>query len=278
MHRDISIGNVLLTLGEPIAYKPFKFEDKILEALWPPASVDGTTIALNGMDIATESPSQTSAQIAKDISALIGKLEIGSKCTAFVTDGDLAVQWATYFDDEHKHAPRFGTPEFMSLALHRAMLENTKYIQSPADDVQSFFWVMLWAVLFNNMDQKRCPREVAWRAEMEGADVRAKGDFTARLNREEFDPEFSGVKYSAVGVQLFPLLQAWWRKQRELEADWGKVLREAKRISPESHARFHLHHYHSFALRGVKDFLEIMDEYRPTLKSYGQFEPPSSSL
>ncbi|KAJ7727931.1 hypothetical protein B0H16DRAFT_1470743 [Mycena metata] len=255
MHRDISIGNVLLTLGEPIAYKPFKFEDKILEALWPPASVDGTTIALDGMDIATESPSQTSAQIAKDISALIGKLEIGSKCTAFVTDGDLAVQWATYFDDEHKHAPRF----------------------SPADDVQSFFWVMLWAVLFNNMDQKRCPREVAWRAEMEGADVRAKGDFTARLNGEEFDPEFSGVKYSAVGVQLFPLLQAWWRKQRELEDDWGMVLRQAKRISPESQARFHLHHYHLFALRGVKKFLEIMDEYAPTLKSYGQFAPPSSS-
>ncbi|KAJ7727972.1 hypothetical protein B0H16DRAFT_1894329 [Mycena metata] len=269
-------------------------EGEILEPLWPPASVDGTTIALQGLHIATESPSQTSAQIGKDINALIEKIEIGSNCAAFVTDDDLAVQWATYFDDEHKHAPRFvsteratpsrrrnnkyqGNPR-VSLPLHRAMLENTKYIQSPADDVQSFFWVMLWAVLFNNMDQKRCPREVAWRAEMEGADVRAKGDFTARLNREEFDPEFSGVKYSAVGVQLFPLLQAWWRKQRELEADWGKVLREAKRISPESHARFHLHHYHWFALRGVKEFLEIMDEYCPTLKSYGQFEPPSSSL
>ncbi|KAJ7690295.1 hypothetical protein B0H16DRAFT_1857212 [Mycena metata] len=232
MHRDISIGNVLLTL----------------------------------------------AQIGKDINALIEKLEIGSKCTAFVTDGDLAIQWTTYFDDQYNHAIKFGTPEFMSLKLQRAMNKNTAYIQSPADDVQSFFWVMLWAVLFNNMDQKRSQDELDWRAEMEGADVRAKSGFVTVLNSEEFDPEFSSVEYSAVGAQLFPLLQVWWGKQMKLEADWGNVLREAKRISPESQARFNLHHYHLFALRGVKEFLEIVDKYAAALKSYGQFPPPSSSL
>ncbi|KAJ7725093.1 hypothetical protein B0H16DRAFT_1595243 [Mycena metata] len=107
---------------------------------------------------------------------------------------------------------------------------------------------------------------------MEGADVKAKGDFTAALNGIRFGPQ-----YSAVGAQLFPVLKVWWRKQRQLEDDWGEVLGDAESISPESQARFYLHHYHLFALRGVKEFLEIMDQYAPTLKNYGKFAPPSSS-
>ncbi|KAJ7725092.1 hypothetical protein B0H16DRAFT_1595240 [Mycena metata] len=104
---DLSlIGNVLLTLGQSMTDKPFKLEDEILKPLWPPASVDGTTIALNRMDITTGSPSQTSAQIGKDIITLVEKLKIGSKCTAFVADGDMSMKWSAYFDNEHTHATR----------------------------------------------------------------------------------------------------------------------------------------------------------------------------
>jgi hypothetical protein len=103
MQRDISIGNVLLTIGEASSAESFciKSDSKIMEPLWPTASVDATTAALGGMQIAESDPSKSSAQIGKEITALVEKLGIRNKFTAFVTDGDMAAEWPTYFDNEH---------------------------------------------------------------------------------------------------------------------------------------------------------------------------------
>ncbi|KAJ6567315.1 hypothetical protein DFH09DRAFT_1034482, partial [Mycena vulgaris] len=107
MHRDISIGNVLL--AEKSAPKsqpaPFNIQGRMLTAVWPlPGESSGSTsvaAVLDGMTIGDAD--QSLAQIAQDIKEIAAKLscKTGTECTAFVTDGDMAAEWTTYFDDEH---------------------------------------------------------------------------------------------------------------------------------------------------------------------------------
>ena len=47
----------------------------------------------------------------------------------------------------HEHEK--GTLESMSLAMRTAMDRGTPYMQSPTDDLQSFWWVTLWAAVNN---------------------------------------------------------------------------------------------------------------------------------
>jgi hypothetical protein len=77
---------------------------------------------------------------------------------------------------------------------------------------------------------------------------------------------------SLVGAQVFPLLKLWWQKQVALAADWStKVTTKSRRIPSEETRDFYLHHFHVYALRGVKEFLEIVAENHDALKSYGDF-------
>jgi hypothetical protein len=93
MHRDISIGNVLLAERKWFP-PPFALESssKILTATLPPGepSVHGPCSSSN--------PESTAITFAKDIEQLVERLQVGKECTAFVTDGDMAVNWETYFD------------------------------------------------------------------------------------------------------------------------------------------------------------------------------------
>ncbi|KIJ34195.1 hypothetical protein M422DRAFT_263686 [Sphaerobolus stellatus SS14] len=85
LHRDISIGNVLLMM-EPEARKP------------------------------------------------IEEFELGeyyfNKCNGFIIDGDLA-----------------GTPPFMSISLINSLVRGGEIYHTPLDDLESFVWVLLWAIL-----------------------------------------------------------------------------------------------------------------------------------
>jgi hypothetical protein len=96
MQRDISIGNVLLAVGDARSKEPFSITGDILNPLWPPSSSDA---ALHSrMEF---KKSETSAsQIASEIMVLVGQLEIKDTFIAFVTDGDMAANWKTYFNDE----------------------------------------------------------------------------------------------------------------------------------------------------------------------------------
>ncbi|KAJ7364143.1 hypothetical protein DFH08DRAFT_267263 [Mycena albidolilacea] len=167
MHRDISIGNVLLAERKWFP-PPFAFESssKILTATLPPSepSVHGPCSSSN--------PESTAITFAEDIEQLVETLQIGKECTAFVTDGDMAVNWETLFDGSLDLETRSGTQEFMSLSLHRAMTYSTDYLQSPVDDIESFFWLACWAVLFNNRshNQKRSTMEIEWQEYLHSAD------------------------------------------------------------------------------------------------------------
>ncbi|GJJ15857.1 hypothetical protein Clacol_010135 [Clathrus columnatus] len=61
----------------------------------------------------------------------------------FITDGDLAVNWN--IPDRERAKQRSGTPPFMSCELLRSM--NQEAFHSAIDDLESFVWVLFWAIL-----------------------------------------------------------------------------------------------------------------------------------
>ncbi|KAJ7692357.1 hypothetical protein B0H14DRAFT_3175422 [Mycena olivaceomarginata] len=207
MQRDISIGNVLLAVDDARSKDPFSITGDILNPLWPPSSLDPALHSRMNFK-----KSETSASLfASEIMVLVGQLEIKDMFIAFVTDGDMAVNWKTYFNDERNQI-KSGTPEFMSLALHRAMDDDQPYIHSPVDDIQSFFWLAVWAVLFNSRSQKRSRSELNWGQNLRSGVRAVKSDFVDEL----ITTPHSLRGHSPIGTQMFPLLQDWWRRQRDL--------------------------------------------------------------
>ncbi|EEB95905.1 hypothetical protein MPER_05054, partial [Moniliophthora perniciosa FA553] len=198
MHRDVSIGNVL-QLKKPVKMKPFE----ILEVFARPKEtpvfkmeklpVDDTRVshtppvtpscgaeAVGDTMMEGTSPNSTAAsaitaassataKYAERIKELVGKLGITDDCKAILTDGDMASKWKTYFGETHNWRNRSGTPEFMSYSLQTAMEQsNEQYLQSPVDDLHSFFWVTLWAVMFNELNRTRSKGERIWQTKLFG--------------------------------------------------------------------------------------------------------------
>ncbi|KAJ6512169.1 hypothetical protein C8R47DRAFT_684167 [Mycena vitilis] len=265
MQRDVSIGNVLLTVGGARSKEPFAISEDVLKQQRPHSSLDE---ALGGMEIEDAEPE--AARIASEIMALAGELDIKDQFTAFVTDGDMAANWTTYFEEE-RNEMKCGTPEFMSLELHATMDDDEQlYVHSPVDDIQSFFWLAMWAVLFNSKSQTRSPLELEWQQSIRSGTHSAKASIAAMLVTTNF---LRG--HSLIGTQVFPLLREWWRAQRTLAEDWHElVVPEAESISTDQvkYRDFYLHHFHVYALRGVKEFLALVVQHREKLRAYSDFQ------
>lgn len=67
-HRDVSIGNVLM-VDHPVECEPFTIKE----------------------------PNSTQMEILE----ICEKLGIKDRCHGFVIDGDMAINWTTYFEEEH---------------------------------------------------------------------------------------------------------------------------------------------------------------------------------
>ncbi|KAJ6608681.1 hypothetical protein B0H10DRAFT_2194250 [Mycena sp. CBHHK59/15] len=261
MHRDINVENVLLTEG--VCSKPFDIAEDILTAAWLPASLEVDPIAstLNDTKV-QESGESPVRQTAEEIKALLKQLQVSAKYTAFITDSDLVTDWRTYFDNEHNLKTRTGIPEFMSLSLQSAVYKGLFYLRSPVDDIQSFFWLALWAVLFNIHQSKRSRIEVVWQKNLDNAQQKSKSSLPGNVSNTILD------ECSPISQELLPLLIKWWRYQEDLRDEWtSKVIRSANN---DKSSDFYLYHFHLYALRGVRDFLRIVDEHHDHLK---QFQP-----
>lgn len=100
LHRDASIGNVMLMLQPEV-------RERVTDFSLPPDTIQ--------------------------------------ECLGFITDGDLAIKW----DDPDRLVAnrRSGTPPFMSTYLLRSLTRNIQTCHTAVDDLESFVWVLLWAIL-----------------------------------------------------------------------------------------------------------------------------------
>jgi hypothetical protein len=101
---------------------------------------------------------------------IIHELGINKKCHGSIIDDDLAIIPEDYFKSKrsssrsvccivsfiakgHHHLIIFkGTADFMSQDLLDAIKDRSPKLQSPMDDFFSFYFVIQWAIIFNNRE------------------------------------------------------------------------------------------------------------------------------
>ena len=148
-----------------------------------------------------------------------------------------------------------GTPEFMSRALRKALDFNDPYMQSPVDDMHSFFWVAYWAVLHPSGLQTE--KELRLRRRIEGTlDVRQAA--VEGLLKASYDPA-----YSALLRTMAPLLQDWHASLRILSQDFCRTLLGLKELD----SRLLRLLFHRFAYRGMTDFVDLLAKHREISKA-----------
>ncbi|KAF5379960.1 hypothetical protein D9757_010237 [Collybiopsis confluens] len=216
-HRDISIGNVLM-VDEPIKTKPFQIAR----------------------------PNETQ----KEILDLCKKLNISDNCVGFVIDGDMAVDWTSYFDESHT-AGKSGTEPFMSTALLRPLKDpQDNRLHSPLDDYLSFFYVAQWACIFNPSADK-LPLVQELRTEIDSG-------YLARNNVvfETIRPKvpMRSNQYGAFLEEAQPLLRAWWTAMDELAYETDLIIQKSGN---------NIESFRGIANIGLKLFLEVVCQHCP---------------
>ncbi|KAF5345238.1 hypothetical protein D9757_014076 [Collybiopsis confluens] len=182
-HRDISIGNVLM-VDEPIESAHFHI-DTLGDA--------------------------SDRDVRVNILSLCKDLNISNQCTGFVIDGDMAVNWKTYFEESHT-GDKSGTYQFMSHALLRAQARQRNYWHSPIDDYYSFYYVAQWACIWSPLNKPQDSYDLdTLRTDIAGTSrASATLDVTGGIR-------MSLEMYGVLLTEARPFLQDWYRALVRLE-------------------------------------------------------------
>ena len=138
--------------------------------------------------------------------------------------------------------------DMLSAAEHRR-----DYLQSPLDDLFSFYYTMQWAAIFHNEEfaGKDIPIELKILRE------NLLGDRRERTTLEIIDPlPLRPLEYGSILANCQPVLRAWYFELRNLRVDW-KVL-QFELEGQEINAEIYIPLFSMFALRGVASFAEVV--------------------
>ncbi|KAJ3778284.1 hypothetical protein FB446DRAFT_783475 [Lentinula raphanica] len=172
--RDLSIRNIL-KVDETITTQPFEIAD--------PNS------------------------IRQQILDLCKELGIKDQCCGFVTDGDMPINWITYFEGKHE-GTRSGKSDFMSDWLLDRMSES--HMHSPLDDFASLYFVTQWACVFRELPQEersQCASAVReWQTDLAG-DVRDRSFVTLQITGTK---NLEIRRYGTFLVRAQTFLKEWY--------------------------------------------------------------------
>lgn len=93
LHRDVSLGNVLMT-DKPAERKKFEIPKEFQDHV--------ASLGQNAADMI--------GGLCRRVEELVVKLRISNQCTGFVTDGNLAISWDNYWDMGRRAAKSVSHP------------------------------------------------------------------------------------------------------------------------------------------------------------------------
>ncbi len=149
----------------------------------------------------------------------------------------------------------------MSDDLRDAIRMNQPYLKSSIDDLESLYWVTLWAMVLNI----HRPSSADWQSLLRGSKG-DRGGVSKQVTESFLDP----ATHSTFATQFAPVLESWATKLKKLRNDWQGLLASSKTI-PLHRGEFWPFHYHKFAYRGVADIIEVVKEHRNSLFQFPSF-------
>ena len=156
--------------------------------------------------------------------------------------------------------------------LRRAILKNQPYLKSSVDDLESLYWVILWATVYNIYSQ---PSNTDWQNLLRGS-IGDRQSVSKETARSYLRPS----ERSAPVCEFAPCFKSWITKLDELREDWNRLIDSSMTI-PLQKGNFWPFQYHEFAYRGACDILEVVKQYRTELSRRSSFaqqlDDPSAS-
>ncbi|RPD56209.1 hypothetical protein L226DRAFT_615734 [Lentinus tigrinus ALCF2SS1-7] len=184
-----------------------------------------------------------------------------TECKAILIDADMSAFLGEYLTTStHAGAPS-GTPEFMSFCARSAMEKKRPYVQSPVDDLFSFWYTVLWATLFNpdalkDVDDRTLVEVNDWRKDIAG--TMAERESAVRYLTIE---DFSSSAHSVLLKAMVPLLVKWDTSLAQLRTQFLRAFNACEEPCQK------LLVFHRFAYEGVADYAELLYADREALQA-----------
>ncbi|RPD56212.1 hypothetical protein L227DRAFT_578937 [Lentinus tigrinus ALCF2SS1-6] len=192
---------------------------------------------------------------AERLESALAKLGVSTECQVMVIDADTSA----FLGATSTHAGVLsGTPEFMSAFLRTAVEENESYLQSPVDDLFSFWYTVLWATLFNpdvlkDVDDPTLVKQ--WRKHIAGT-MAERESAVRRLTIEDFPSSAHSFLLNAMAS----LLVMWDESLVQLRKQFLQAFKGC------TEPRQKLLVFYRFAYEGVAEYAELLYEARGTLQ------------
>ena len=146
----------------------------------------------------------------------------------------------------------------MSDGLLKAAKHCREYLQSPVDDLYSFYHTLQWAAVFHNQefDDKNIPVPPY----LKGLRENLLGNSRSSTTREitallPLRPH----KYGSVLANCQPMLRAWDLELQRLQVDWMDC--ELELEGQETKSEIYIALFTTFAVRGVAALAELVHIY-----------------
>jgi hypothetical protein len=140
------------------------------------------------------------------------------------------------------------------------------YLQSPIDDLQSFYYVAQWAAVFNNTN---FPGNAPIPAKLAQLRRRIAGSQTDRsfVTRKVTNPDLNPTQYGHFLVACCSILNEWDSKLRKLAAKWDAA--EVGSFTDGNLYHECYPHFRDFTDRGILELVQLAQQYFPGRLSGG---------
>ena len=152
----------------------------------------------------------------------------------------------------------------MSNRRAHALRMHHSHIHSPVDDIESFYYTVLWATAFNDgaSGGKHNGTEIQHFRDMIAGDRRELAVFLAEI----LSPRGAMAEYGQFFAQSLDLLALWRAKYSALSRAWSRVRYEAAALDGEEKQKYLGLNFLNHGYRGVGEYLELVHEHRASLQ------------
>ena len=129
------------------------------------------------------------------------------------------------------------------------------YLQSPLDDLYSFYYTMQWAAVLH--DKEFADKDIPYGLKKLRQKLSATQMDRLFVTHQITAPSsISPLEYGSVLTQCQPVLRAWYWKLQGIKEDWEKC--QSKLSGQETNAEIYIPLFSAFALRGVATLGELV--------------------
>lgn len=152
-----------------------------------------------------------------------------------------------------------GTDEFMSDDMLEAAKLDMPYLQSPVDDLWSFYYVAQWAAVFNNTNFPGDTPVPIKLAELRRLIAGSQAD-RALGTRKVTRPALDQIEYGQFLADSYCILREWEFKLNQLTADWSTT--KFDHLTADLYDKCYPC-FRNFTDRGVLELIQLAQQHFP---------------